>query len=281
MDAELVDSELMDAYLERIGARKPERAGAADLRHLQERHVLSVPFENLSFHLDESIPHSVEAVRKIVHGRRGGCCFELNTAFAVLLSALGFRVTVLGGRIYRGRKLRSPISHLALRVETIDDPAEEGRARESSWLVDVGQGSHSRRPLRWDLRTEQEDPHGRYLLRETPEGDIDVLCDGVALYRMETRPRDVDFFAPAVWWYRTAPDSPFASRLMCVQPRVDGKVTLSGNILVRELDGNPTRERIATEEGLKGAYRSWFGIHLDRLPRIPEHRKGSGPSPTG
>lgn len=272
-----MDSELMGAYLQHIGARKPERQNVAVLRHLQERHVLSVPFENLSFHLDEPIPHSLEAVRKIVHGGRGGCCFELNTAFAGLLSALGFRVTVLGGRIYRGRKLRSPISHLALRVETIDDPAEEGPARESSWLVDVGQGSHSRWPLRWDLRTEQEDPHGRYLLEETPEGDIDVLCDGLPLYRMETRPRDVDFFGPAVWWYRTAPDSPFASRLMCVQPRVDGKVSLSGRILIRELDGHQTRERITTEEGLRGAYRSWFGIRLDRLPKIPERVPAVGP----
>ena len=56
--------------------RGGQRADAAALRYLQERHVLSVPFENLAFHLNEPVPRSVEAIRKIVYGGRGGCCFE-------------------------------------------------------------------------------------------------------------------------------------------------------------------------------------------------------------
>ena len=301
-----MDGELVDAYLRRIGARKPERADAAGLRHLQERHVLSVPFENLSFHLDEPLPHSLEAARRIVHGRRGGCCFELNTAFASLLEALGFRATLLAGRIHRGEKLSSPIGHLALRVDVLDEAApdgeapgwegpdreapgweardqdalghgaEGGRAAGSSWLVDVAQGGHSRWPLRLDLRTGQDDPHGRYLLAETPEGDIDVLCDGSPLYRMEMRARDVEFFRPSSWWYQTAPDSPFAGRLICVQPRTDGKVTLTGRTLTKELDGRRTVEEITTDDGLKEAYRSWFGIRLDSLPKVAGNTAARG-----
>ncbi|MEU6227074.1 arylamine N-acetyltransferase [Streptomyces sp. NPDC047042] len=261
-----MDSELVDAYLRRIGAERPERADAAALRYLQERHVLSVPFENLAFHLNEPVPQSVEAVRKIVYEGRGGCCFELNTAFALLLQTLGFRVSLLGGHIYRGKEISSPFGHLALRVE-VDEPRAGGG---SSWLVDVGQGSHSRWPLDFALRTPQEDPHGAYLLTETPEGDIDVACDGVPLYRMEIRPRDAEFSTPVIWWYRTAPDSPFVRRIMCVQPREDGKVVLTGQLLIRDQNGHQTRERILAEEDLREAYRTWFGIHLERLPELPE-----------
>ncbi|WP_405951346.1 arylamine N-acetyltransferase [Streptomyces prunicolor] len=257
-----MDEELIDAYLERIGAKRPERVDADTLRHLHERHVLSVPFENLFFLLGEPIPYSLDAVKKIVHERRGGGCFELNSAFAMLLEALGFQVTLLAGCIYRGEVLDSPIGHLALRVET-DEP--DGHA----WLVDVGQGSHSRWPMRLDLRTPQFDPHGAYLLDETPEGDIDVFRDGSPLYRMEMRPRKIEFGLPSMWWYQTAPDSPFRNRLICVQPREDGKVTLANRVLVREQGGERTRERIVTEEGLKEALETWFGIHLDQVPKIP------------
>ncbi|MFI9759319.1 arylamine N-acetyltransferase [Streptomyces sp. NPDC051963] len=257
-----MDTELIDAYLRRIDAERPERADANVLRYLQERHVLAVPFENLFFLLGEPIPYSLDAVRKIVYGRRGGGCFELNSAFAMLLRALGFEVTLLAGCIYRGEKPDSPIGHLALRVET-NEPERR------SWLVDVGQGSHSRWPLRLDLRTPQQDPHGAYLLKPTREGDIDVFRDGSPLYRMELKPREIEFGLPIIWWYQTAPDSPFANRLMCVQPRVDGRVTLANRVLTREIDGERIRERIVTEEGLLTALSTWFGIHLDKLPDIP------------
>ncbi|KUO09601.1 arylamine N-acetyltransferase family protein [Streptomyces sp. DSM 15324] len=259
-----MEPELVDAYLRRIGARRPEKADAAALRHLQERHVLSIPFENLSFHLNESVPICVEAVHRIVSEQRGGCC-ELNSAFALLLQEFGFRVAFLGGRIYRGNQPSSQTGHFVLRVET-DEPSGAG-----PWLVDVAQGSHSRWPLRLDLRTPQEDPHGTYLFSDAPEGDIDLALDGVPLYRLETRPRDIAFFFPVLWWYRTAPDSPFANKILCVRPLEDGKVALTttGRVFIRERKGQETiRQRITSEEELREVLRTWFGIRVDRLPEL-------------
>ncbi|HKO85179.1 MAG TPA: arylamine N-acetyltransferase, partial [Actinomycetota bacterium] len=82
----------MEAYLARIGGARPWRTDAATLRELQLRHLLTVPFENLSIHLGEPIVLDPEAlVDKLVQRRRGGFCYELNGAFATLLAALGFR----------------------------------------------------------------------------------------------------------------------------------------------------------------------------------------------
>ncbi|MFM0068915.1 arylamine N-acetyltransferase family protein [Paraburkholderia aspalathi] len=276
----MFDERLLDKYLQRIGAERPKLADAEALRYLQERHVLSVPFENLAFHLGEPVPHSVEAIKKVVYGHRGGSCFELNSAFALLLRAFGFQVNFLLGRIYRGKILSKQLGHLALWVETGGMPvsgdapgaAVEAEENRQAWLVDVGQGNNSRTPLRFDLRTPQADAHGEYLLSDASEGDIDVSRDGAPLYRLELRPRDLDFCAPLVWWYRTAPESPFATRLMCVLPTEKGRVSLAGDLLMREENDRQIKERLASDEDLRKAYKTWFGIVLDRLPPLPERR---------
>lgn len=254
-----IDDKIIDAYLLRIGASKPERADEEALRHLQERHVLSVPFETLAFQMGEPVPHSMDAVRKVVIDHRGGTCFEVNSAFAMLLRALGYQVDLLGGMIYRSGVMDQQMGHMALRVRT---------AQGSSWLVDVGQGRHSRWPLRLDSRVPQEDPHGRYLLAEAAEGDLDVSVDGDLLYRVEPRGRSEEYGAPIVWWYRTSPQSPFSKRPICILPTEKGKVTLLGDKLIQEEGGRRTARRLTTEGELRAAYRTWFGIELDRLPDL-------------
>jgi N-hydroxyarylamine O-acetyltransferase len=271
-----LDHATISAYLQRIDAKKPGLADAAALRYLQERHVLSVPFDNLAFHLSEPVPHSMEAVEKIVHKRRGGSCFENNTAFALLLQALGFHVALIYGKNYRDQVLSKHIDHVALWVQDqaspLPEPSPGQRAlcweSQEAWLVDVGHGSNSRTPLRFDLRTPQVDAHGNYLLSDAPEGDIDVSVNDSPLYRLEIRPRDIEYGIPSLWWHRTAPESPFATRLMCVLPRERGRVTLFGNLLILQEDGHTTKKRLHTEAELREAYQSWFGIKLDRLPSL-------------
>ncbi len=98
-----MDDAHVDAYLDRIGARRPERPDHAALRVLQRSHLGAVPFENLSIHLGEEIVLDADAlVAKIVDRRRGGFCYELNGAFAALLRSLGFEVTLLAARVFDG-----------------------------------------------------------------------------------------------------------------------------------------------------------------------------------
>src|SRR5439155_12459989 len=110
----------------------------------------AVPFENLSIHLGEPIVlDEAELLDKLVRRRRGGFCYELNGAFAALLAALGFEVTLLAARVYGGGVLSPPFDHLALPVDA-----------PGPWLVDVGFGRHSHYPLRLDTAAEQVDPDG-------------------------------------------------------------------------------------------------------------------------
>lgn len=256
----------IDAYLERAGAAVPARADAPALRELQLRHLLTVPFENLSIHLAEDIVLAEDSLLdKIVAGRRGGFCYELNGAFAVLLRALGFRVTLLQARVHSDDgRLGIPYDHMALRVETDDGTGP--------WLADVGFGDHARHPLALDDRTDQEDPGG--VFRITPVaagggedfGDLDVLCDGKPRLRLETRPRVLADFRAGAWYHRTSPDSHFTRAPVCSRCTDDGRITLTGRKLLTTVGTERRETPLESDEEVLAAYRQHFGVRLDRLP---------------
>ena len=109
-----MDDATADAYLDRIGATR-EPPSAAALAALMGRHLTTVPFENLSIHLGERISLDEAAlVDKIVARRRGGFCYELNGAFALLLRHLGYEVTMLAARVYGDAGPGPLFDHLAL-----------------------------------------------------------------------------------------------------------------------------------------------------------------------
>ncbi|WP_328956581.1 arylamine N-acetyltransferase family protein [Kitasatospora purpeofusca] len=283
--AEIPTDERVAAYLARIGAERPARAGAAELARLQEAHLDAVPFENLSIHLGEPVVLEPEALlEKVVGRRRGGFCYELNGAFAALLRALDYRVELLAARVFDGAEPGPPFDHLALRVE----------ADGAAWLVDVGFGRFARRPLRLDERGRQQDPAGVFTVTPstvTPStgatdtdtahatgttGDLDIALDGAPQYRLDPRPYRLADFTPTCWWQTTSPASHFTRATTCSRPTPDGgRITLTstratgGTRLLRTApDGTRTEELLAADAALT-AYRTHFGLALDRLPTAP------------
>ena len=249
-----MDDSAVDAYLDRIGAARPGVADAAALRALHLAHQRTVPFENLSIHLDEPISLATgDLFAKIVTRRRGGFCYELNGLFALLLEALGFRVERLAARVF-GAELGPVFDHLTLVVQA-DGP----------WLADVGFGDHSDYPIRYDSRQEQSDPGGLFRLTDTGDGDVDVLKDGKPQYRIEQRVRSLADFVPTCWWQQTSPDSHFVRGTVCTRLTEEGRITISGNTLIVTSNGERTEQKLPDAE-LLAAYREHFGIALDRVP---------------
>jgi N-hydroxyarylamine O-acetyltransferase len=80
------------SYLARIGYSGAILPNIGTLRALHRAHMLTVPFENLDIALGRTIVADERLiVRKIVNGRRGGFCYELNGAFAALLAGARIR----------------------------------------------------------------------------------------------------------------------------------------------------------------------------------------------
>jgi len=263
------------AYLARLGLARPAAATADALRTLHVAHLEHVPFENLSVALGEPIDLDPAALAaKIVDRRRGGFCYELNGLFAQLLTALGYDVTLLAARVWTGTAWGPPLDHLALRVRCDDGTA---------WLADVGFGEHSRFPLRADERGEQDDPNGRFRVAPVDgadghaNGDVDVLRDGIAQYRMEAHPRALPDFTAMSWYQTHSPVPHFSRSTICSRQTPEGRVSISGGTLIRTEHGIRTETALPDDAALAEAYADHFDVVLtaaevDRISRFAPAR---------
>jgi len=255
-----MDEPTVRAYLDRIGAQRPAVLDEAALRALHRAHLMTVPFENLSIHLNEPISLAeADLVSKIIARRRGGFCYELNGTFALLLEALGGEVTRVAARVYGDGRLGPPFDHLALVV---------GLPGGARWLADVGFGSHSTYPLRFDLGPQQDDPAGRFALADAGAGDVNVLKDGQPQYRIERRDRSLEDFVPTCWWQETSPASHFTQSTICSRLTEDGRISVSGRTLIRTTGRSRSEERLPTDDAVLAAYRDHFGIVLEQVPAV-------------
>jgi N-hydroxyarylamine O-acetyltransferase len=264
-----VSTQELDAYRERVGVAEPLRPDLATLQALQAAHLRAIPFENASVRLGEHLELDQERfVRKLGSERRGGFCYELNGAFAVLLRSVGFDVELLGARFHSDRGLEPPFGHLALRV-TIDGVA---------WLTDVGAGFSFESPLRIVDDLEQDDPNGRFrIVRVEPgaaEPDDDPAArdvewrhrDGIFRphYRFGPTGHELADFGPAWIWTRTSPDSSFTTAWSCARRLAGGWATLDDRRL-RVTDGNAIEDRVlASDDDLADALEHWFGVRIKR-----------------
>lgn len=151
------DEVFVDAYLCRLGLARSD----VTLEALVERHLESIPFENVDNHVRGRCPRPdglsrVAIFEKFLVRRRGGDCFELNCGLLYLLEALGHRVELVPCRVYAGKErgrtgkpgFRAAPSHHALLVD-------------SEWFVDVGLGEGPLWPLKYcELGLEQVTPEG-------------------------------------------------------------------------------------------------------------------------
>jgi N-hydroxyarylamine O-acetyltransferase len=259
-----MDDKALTDYLDRIGvghlgAGRVAPLDADGLRELHRAHLLTVPFENLSIHLAEPISlEPDDLIAKIVGRRRGGFCYELNGAFALLIERLGGRVERVAARVYGANGLGPPLDHLALVVYLPDG--------SGPWLADVGFGSHSVYPLEFENRHAQQDPGGTFLLADADKGDVEVLRDGAPQYLIERRERDLDEFVPTCWWQQTSPRSHFTQGTICSMLTPDGRVSIADRTLIRTSAGARTEEQLTTDDELLAAYRDHFGVSLQLVP---------------
>src|SRR5690349_12724718 len=109
----------VSAYLSRIAYDGPVAPTLPVLQAVHLAHLRSVPFENLDLHLGRPISLAEEDVyAKVVLGRRGGFCYELNGLFAALLREMGYEVALLAAQFpLPDGRVPIDFDHLVLRVE--------------------------------------------------------------------------------------------------------------------------------------------------------------------
>ena len=255
----------LDAYLKRINytgslARTPET-----LRSLQRAHLLTVPFENLSIHSNESIVLDEDALfTKIVDDRRGGFCYECNGLFAGLLRALGFDVAMLAAGVARADGSFGPnFDHMTLMVTLAD-----------RWLVDVGFGDSFLEPLLLDSRVEQV--QGARSFRLDAKDDDLILSrrndggDWQPQYRFTLQPYEFADYEEMCRFHQTSPESHFTKGVICSRTTLEGRITLSDLRLITTGPQQLRDERTLTSrEEYDQVLREEFGIVMKHHVAIP------------
>lgn len=198
------------AYADRLGL--PARpAGVEGLARLQEAQIRSIPFENIDAFLGRDPGTDLfAAADKILRGRRGGWCFELNALLHAALQAFGYSVERRLARVRMGRDAGGPRTHVALSCTIAGE----------RWLADAGFGGPAPlTPLRLDTDDVQTAPNGEFAVRtDNMTGERVVLRQGIetgfSLYGLdEAHVTDADIVAASFVCSRW-PGSPFPAHLM-------------------------------------------------------------------
>lgn len=253
-----------EAYLERIGHRGPVTPSADVLRALHRAHLATVPFENFDVHLDAVVPLDVATILdKVVARRRGGYCYELNAAFAALLRALGFQVSLAVAAI-SDREVPEPRwgNHLALLV----------RVDGGTWVADVGLGQGFVDPL--PLRAGRYD-RGGFDFEVDPDDDwwIGLHRHGrLPGYRLREEPVGLAAFQPLHEFQTTSPESPFTRLLMAQRPHDDHVLTLIGTRLTSDGPAGRTEAHLDSLDEYTAVLAERFTVPVDEIDTARLHR---------
>lgn len=248
-----------ERYLERLGLPGAVRPTHPSLVALQQAHLLTVPFENLSVIRHEPIILDEQLlVAKIVERGRGGFCYELNGAFAWLLRQLGFHVSLVSARVYNAARdeFGPEFDHMALIVHLATD-----------YLVDVGFGDSVRAPIALPAGA-AEDVSGRYRIVAVTD-----LPQTYSLQRWQDAswqnqylftpaPRQLADYAAMCTYHQSSPDSHFTQRTVCTIATVAGRLTLSTDALTITEHGEKRRLIVATAQDFQQRLKRHFGVYL-------------------
>lgn len=233
----------LEAYLTRIGYTGGRKPTIETLAGLHRAHVVSIPFENLDILLGRPIRLDVESLQaKLVHGRRGGYCFEQNALFAAVLEHLGFEVTGLAARVSMGEERSTPRTHMVLAVDIAG----------TRWLADVGFGGDT---LLDPISFEGDEPvqQGAWAFRLVHDGDLRVLwglrADGwLDLYSFTEEPQLPVDYEVANHYTSTWPRSPFVTKVIAQRSGLQERWMLIDDELRVERPDGTERWTVASHE---------------------------------
>ena len=251
----------LDAYFARIGYAGPREPTIDVLRELHALHPAAIPFEAIDCLLHRGVDISPAAVdAKLIAARRAGYCFEHNSLFQRVLTALGFQTEGLAARVRWNMAPDAPAqprTHMVLRV----------LAEGSSWLADVGFGGCVlTAPLAFDSDDEQATAHDTYRLRR--EGESlwqEVRRDGrwLPAYEISPAPCVPRDYEMANWFTSTHPTSHFRANLLAARTTPDARHGLLFNRLTTRPVGGATTAEILDADGIEAALRDVFGLPVE------------------
>ncbi len=259
----------LDAYCARIGFRGAHKPSLETLAGIHRSHTATIAFENLDPFLGRPVHLDIASLqRKIVHGGRGGWCFEQNLLFSRALREIGFEVTDLAARVVwnaAGDAVR-PRSHMLLLVEV----------HGTRYVADVGFGGQTLTyPLRLEADVEQITPHEPFrLLRPFENREIFEMQSLVGgnwrpLYRFDLQEQFLADYEVTNWYLSNHPQSPFVNALVAARADRDCRYALRNTeFTVHYPDGSTMRRSLGGVAELREVLEDIFHLTVRDLPEL-------------
>jgi N-hydroxyarylamine O-acetyltransferase len=244
-------------YLERIGITGEIKADYNSLRLIQERHMLSIPFENLNIVNELPVHLNASALfDKIVTRSRGGYCYELNGLLALVLRSLGYSVTLLSGQVLRDDGTSGPeFDHMVLLVHLHED-----------YIVDVGFGDSVRSPLPLSGKV-VVDVSGSYRIIREQDSDVHFFQkrhsdEWMSEFQFTQKPRQMGDFSDMNLYQQTSPDSHFTKNLIISIATPNGRVSISRDSFIETVGTDKKRRTILSDDERNDLLKRHFGIDV-------------------
>lgn len=232
----------LEEYFERIGFHGPYKPDLATLKLIHKKHIMTIPFENLSIHCGEKITMDLEvAFNKLVRSSRGGWCLENNFLFSWVLSKMGYDCTILAARVFN-----SIINDFPMDSHLINKVVIDGKA----YIADVAFGVSSQLWEPIELISGKDQPQATAVFRLSEKEGLWVLektCrkpkvlspdfansnllakkQTTPIYCFNLVPREADHFLEKCNELQTDPASLFTNRSICSLQTATGFRALIG-----------------------------------------------------
>ncbi|GAA5116472.1 arylamine N-acetyltransferase [Pseudonocardia adelaidensis] len=268
MSTALATDARLAAYLDRIGNPEVTGPDLPTLRRIVAGHARSIAFENLDAFTGREIALDPDGLTaKLVHGGRGGWCFEQNLLLDGALDALGYATTCLAARVMWGRPAGAPPtprSHMLVRVDLPEGPH----------LVDVGFGGLTLTGvLALEPDVEQDTPHepfrlvaaerAGYVMQARVGGELRPL------YWFDLTEQLLADYEVSNWYLGHHPRSHFLSGIMVARPESGRRYALGGTSLaVHHLDGPTERRALESPAEIREVLEETFLIDTSGLPGL-------------
>ena len=242
-------------YLERIHYKAQPKADKESLFALHEAHLRAIPYENLDIHLGREVKLDLQHIfNKLVHEKRGGWCFEMNSLLAWVLKEIGFEVTLLAAGVDKKDRGDSALfNHLLLLVQL-----------EQAYLVDVGFGDGLLHPIPL-----QEGIH----TQEFRQFELERLDDSFLRFHNHELgsaqtfdftliPRQITDFAEQCHTLQTSEESGFVRLNVCQIFTPEGIAILRGAILKNVTAQGVVDKTLETQEAFETTLKDTFGLDI-------------------
>lgn len=246
----------LQRYLARIHYRGTPSVNVETLREIHSQHLLHILYENLDVQLGHPVDLNVERIyNKIVEGRRGGWCYEMNGLLGWALETIGFKVMRMAGAVMRETQGDAQLgNHLVLQIML-----------EAPYLADVGLGDGLREPI--PLREgsyQQESLHYR----------LELLQDGywrlhnqpgsnVSSFDFKQEPASEQLLAEKSQWLQTDEESPFKKLFVAYRFTPDSILMQLGKTFTVVDDGRSIKTEIHDLSAFNAHMAKTFGLNED------------------